>query len=163
MTHGSTAELGDKVKDLISGIEGTVVYTETSLQRCNRVAVHIKKKKGNEGAGLVILYDRPQVRVIKKGFVKPEKIKDTSLIQLGDLVKDLITGIEGVAVAREEYLFRCDRISVQPVSKNKKTADDIYNVDAQTLKVIKKAHVTLKDTSEPQKQSGCKMERRSAY
>jgi hypothetical protein len=35
-------------------------------------------------------------------------------IQLGDLVKDKISGFTGIAVAKTQWLTGCDRIDVQP-------------------------------------------------
>jgi len=35
-------------------------------------------------------------------------------IKLGQLVRDTLTGFEGVAVARTEWLFGCVRVTVQP-------------------------------------------------
>lgn len=41
------------------------------------------------------------------------------MIELGDKVKDPITGFKGTAVARSTYLYGCVRISVQgPVDKD---------------------------------------------
>ena len=36
-------------------------------------------------------------------------------IGLGMTVKDIITGLTGVAVCRSSYLTGCDRISIQPL------------------------------------------------
>ena len=40
-------------------------------------------------------------------------------ITLGDKVKDPITGVIGIAVARTEWLHGCARITVQPKGTNK--------------------------------------------
>ena len=40
-------------------------------------------------------------------------------IQLGDRVKDPVTGIEGIAMGKTEWLHGCFRINVQPKGKNK--------------------------------------------
>ncbi len=39
------------------------------------------------------------------------------MINLGDRVKDMVTGFTGIAVHRYEYLSGCARISVQPPVK----------------------------------------------
>ncbi|MCK5558785.1 MAG: hypothetical protein KAJ01_10415 [Candidatus Hydrogenedentes bacterium] len=38
------------------------------------------------------------------------------MIKLGDKVKDRISGFEGVAIGRAEYLYGCVQILVQPES-----------------------------------------------
>lgn len=58
-------------------------------------------------------------------------------IELGLTVKDKITGIVGVAVARTEYLTGCARISIQPTGvKDGKTADWV-TLDEGQLDVVK--------------------------
>ncbi|MEO8082530.1 MAG: hypothetical protein ABI780_01775 [Ardenticatenales bacterium] len=42
------------------------------------------------------------------------------MVQLGDKVRDLVTGFEGIAVASTTWLNGCERVSVQPVGKNEK-------------------------------------------
>lgn len=38
-------------------------------------------------------------------------------VKLGDKVKDVVSGLKGVAVARHIYLQGCNRITVQPPAK----------------------------------------------
>ncbi len=77
-------------------------------------------------------------------------------VELGDLVEDIVTGFQGVAIARELHLFRCDRVMVQPLAdkKTNKLSESVYTFDAQSLKVVKKAYVKKEKTSEPQKEVG---------
>jgi len=50
------------------------------------------------------------------------------MISLGSLVCDNITGFEGIAVSRTEYLFGCARMGVQPegLTQNNKPFDEEY-------------------------------------
>lgn len=58
-------------------------------------------------------------------------------IKLGQKVRDTITGLEGIAVARSEYLYGCVRIGIQPQEvKEGKPADWVY-VDEPQLRVVK--------------------------
>lgn len=150
-------ELGDKVKCIYDERSGIAVMREISLQKCDRVGVSVRV---DNGVSKIVIFDRPELKILKKGVISPRKEHDSPHIELGDMVKCLITGVEGVAVSREIYLFRCDRIGVQPVSKDKRNFIDAFTLDAQTLKVIKKKYVTLKETSEPQKNVGCRMIRK---
>ena len=60
-------------------------------------------------------------------------------IQLGDNVRDTISGFEGVATARVEYLYGCRRVTVTPrtIDKDGKPVEPQYFDEAQ-LEVIKK-------------------------
>jgi len=41
------------------------------------------------------------------------------MINLGDKVKDTVTGFTGIAVARVNWLHGCDRIIIQPIGTDK--------------------------------------------
>lgn len=59
-------------------------------------------------------------------------------IQLGDEVKDSITGFKGIAIGRTTWLTGCDRIMVQPKGINKE--GKIYepqSFDEGTLELVK--------------------------
>ena len=45
------------------------------------------------------------------------------MINLGDKVKDTISGFIGIAIAKHSYLYGCTRISVQPPVKEGKLAE----------------------------------------
>lgn len=49
------------------------------------------------------------------------------MINLGDKVRDKVTGFVGIAVCRSTYLNGCDRIAVQaPAKKNEKPLGWVY-------------------------------------
>lgn len=59
-------------------------------------------------------------------------------VGLGDRVKDRISGIKGIAIARTEWLYGCVRITIQPekLDKDGKQHDNI-SVDEPQVQVIK--------------------------
>ena len=60
------------------------------------------------------------------------------MIELGDKVKDTVTGFSGIAVCRSTYLQGCVRFGVQgQVTKNEAPAEWQY-FDEPQLKVVKK-------------------------
>lgn len=60
-----------------------------------------------------------------------------SRIELGDLVKDTVTGFQGVAIGRTEWLHGCERIIVQPkVGKDGKLGEN-GQFDEPQLDVVK--------------------------
>ena len=57
-------------------------------------------------------------------------------IVLGDKVEDRVTGLQGIAVARVEYLNGCVQFCVQPrTAKDAMVIDSLY-IDEGQLKVI---------------------------
>lgn len=63
--------------------------------------------------------------------------KGLKMIELGMHVKDKVTGVTGVAVARTEYLTGCARISVQPTDVKDGKVADWVTLDEGQWDVIK--------------------------
>ena len=57
------------------------------------------------------------------------------MVKLGDKVQDSISGFEGVAVSRTEYLYGCVRVGVE----GKKKPGESYYFDEQRLTVTTNA------------------------
>lgn len=56
------------------------------------------------------------------------------MIGLGDLVRDYITGLEGIAMARTEWLYGCKRIGVQSRRVNNDgTVPEVQWIDEDQL------------------------------
>lgn len=72
------------------------------------------------------------------------------MVELGDEVKDSVSGFRGIAVGRMTYLQGCARISVQPkVGKDGKLPES-GNFDEPQLIVLKhKAVVKLETKKDP--------------
>jgi ActR/RegA family two-component response regulator len=56
-------------------------------------------------------------------------------ITLGNRVKDIVTGFEGIATARLEYLNGCVQYCVKPTSKDNAMPEGQY-IDIQQLEVV---------------------------
>jgi len=78
-------------------------------------------------------------------------------VELGDEVKDTITGFKGIAVARTSWITGCDRITLQPqgLTKDNKTFE-AESFDEVTLVVTKpkKAKKVEKPKKKPRKNGG---------
>lgn len=69
--------------------------------------------------------------------------------QPGDLVKDLVTGFEGIVTSRTTWLHGCDRMIVQPqklTADGKPVEDSAFDEDR--LKIVKKAKIAWAAPSE---------------
>ena len=58
-------------------------------------------------------------------------------VRLGDKVRDTITGNEGIAVARTEWLHGCVRICIQPEGGKDGVPFDSFVVDEPQVEVVK--------------------------
>ena len=64
------------------------------------------------------------------------------MVELGDRVKDKITGLKGIVVSVSQFLYGCTRVGIQPEeAKDGKPAESFY-IDEPQCEVIKKEAVT---------------------
>lgn len=65
-------------------------------------------------------------------------------VELGDRVRDKVTGFDGIAIGMSRWISGCDQYAVQPckVSKDGKVSDSVW-FDVNRLDVVKKAVVKL--------------------
>lgn len=70
-------------------------------------------------------------------------------IKLGDKVRDKITGLQGVAIARHDYLHGCTRWSLQPVELKDGKPVDCSTFDDPQLEVVEAGNVPAKTGREP--------------
>jgi hypothetical protein len=69
---------------------------------------------------------------------------DTYLgINLGDKVKDTITGLEGVVLARAEYLTGCSQVNVQPLCDSTNEVKTSYWFDVERIESLEVAAVKV--------------------
>jgi hypothetical protein len=94
----------------------------------------------------------------------PRKAADTTTlptptiegkIELGDRIRDRVSGIEGIATARTEWLFGCVRFILQPQGEKKDwgTPHEGFSVDEPQLELVEKAVVAPPKKVEPVERS----------
>jgi len=72
-----------------------------------------------------------------------QKIKQR--IELGDKVRCIYTGFEGIAVARTEFINGCIQISIAPKwDKKTNPVEQEMSLDSKSLKIIKKNPIKVK-------------------
>jgi len=60
------------------------------------------------------------------------------MIELGDKVKDTISGLVGIAVHRKEYLNGCVQYGVEAKIKPGATEIPLWNIDEEQLIIVSK-------------------------
>lgn len=61
------------------------------------------------------------------------------MVNVGDSVKDTITGLAGIAVCRAVWLYGCVRVGVQPRTAKEGKVPDIVYIDEPQLRLVKRA------------------------
>lgn len=69
-------------------------------------------------------------------------------INLGDKVKDPVTGFTGIVVARTEWLYGCTRINVQPAVDKDGKMVEINSFDEPQLIVLKEGAIKVEKKEE---------------
>ena len=84
------------------------------------------------------------------------KKKNVTVIELGDVAKDKISGFEGVVVAITEWLHACKRVTLQPEDINPKTGQpvDNFTFDMPQLEMVNKGGYGKQEISEGEKTGG---------
>ena len=143
-------KLGDKVKDRVSGFEGIAVGVYTYLYGCRRIGVQPCTLKEDGSVKALHAFDEHQLVIIEPSVIEPALLPQAT-INLGDRVKDRLTGFDGIASGVFEFLGGIRNIAVQP-EKIKKDNDlcDSETFDEGRLEVVKpKAFDNARSKKEP--------------
>jgi len=71
-------------------------------------------------------------------------------IDLGDEVRDCVTGFRGVAVGKTKWLYGCERVVVQPRELRDGKVIDALSFDAPQLEIVQRAVVKVRGGQERQ-------------
>lgn len=137
-------QLGDLVKDKITGFQGVASSYTDFFHGCRRFGVQPQGvKKDGEGTHKAVSFDEPQLEILKRGLFKPNPITIADPLEMGDEVEDFVTQFRGIVVAIAVFPFAQRRIGVQPQHIKKEgegIADDQW-FDEPALLVKKKAKI----------------------
>ena len=71
-------------------------------------------------------------------------------VELGDKVQDIVTGLEGITVARTEYLYDCVQFTVKPPYNKKKGEQPKSGfVDEPQLVILEKGVIKKREAKFP--------------
>lgn len=126
--------LGDRVEDTLTGIEGVIITYYFHLNGCQYIEVEPDAKDNARAEPLYMSEDRFQISKRAAKFKVPEIA--TSHVKLGNKAKDMLTGLSGHAVIIQVPLFGAARVAIEPTEiKNGKLPDAIF-FDEQRVEVI---------------------------
>jgi len=85
-----------------------------------------------------------------KGTIVADNTNRTFLYELGSLISDRISGIEGILIARTQWLYGCNRYVMQPsVSTDGKPADTLHLDEGQVRYLSPPSSELFGDASDP--------------
>jgi hypothetical protein len=71
-------------------------------------------------------------------------------IQLGDKVKDRVTGFTGIVISRTEWLNGCIRIGIQPQELKDGKSIEAEWYDAQQVEILESGAIVLTPQTNPE-------------
>lgn len=150
----SELDLGDRVEDTLSGMEGTVVALAEHLTGCSRVGI-APVDPSRCGDDIFLYADQvTQIELDDGEEVTVDYEPTTSVdFDLGELVTDSVTGFEGVVAVVTFELYNCPRVGVQSVDVTDSTeTGDMEFFDAPRLEsqgtVVHEELADLQDTDD---------------
>lgn len=113
----SALELGDHIKDKISGFEGVVTSISEYIAGCKRIGVTPMELKSDGTPIDIQSFDEPNLEIVKKGILKSEVEEQPCQFKLGDRAEHKINGYSGVVTAITKYTSDWDYgITITPTT-----------------------------------------------
>jgi heat shock protein HspQ len=112
-------DLGDTARDTISGYEGVVTAIADHLTGCTRVEISQSESQIASSEWFYAEQLTTDVEDLERDFTH-DVVTDTDL-QLGQRVRDSVTGYEGHIITITYELFNCPRVLVQTGGEDKET------------------------------------------
>lgn len=114
----SRINIGDLVKDAITGVQGVCTAYGTCLNNCDRVSIQRLAEEGEKHNDVIndaYWFDEPQVVVLEKDYLNKDLIKEaeSNQIGLGDDVKHTFTEFNGYVTQIATWISGCVRVAVQ--------------------------------------------------
>lgn len=142
-------QLGNLVKDAVSGFTGIacsrIELMNGNVQFSVQPQLTPDSKPGEYPDAMSI--DFHSLEFVDERLAKTVTTPGPVTVQLGDKVRDIVTGIEGIAINRVTFINGCIYYNVQlPVEKDKHTglttvADPVFTMQSRLESVTKKAVV----------------------
>lgn len=133
-----TVEMGDEVKDLITGFTGIVTSISTYLHGMNQVGVQPPIDKEGKVPDC-INFDIVSLKILCKTRVQPSKEVMNIAVSLGDRAKDPITGLAGTVISSTLFLNGCTRMGLCPALDKDGKPQDTFYFAADRLVLVKPA------------------------
>ena len=135
--------LGDRVRDPISGYAGIVTAESLWLHGCIRDEVTAEAL--HEGKPIQPShFDQSQLDLVERAVHQPKTMTGGGIADLGDRVRCLVTGAEGIVVVVTTHLHGPKRLGVQSETvKDGKPLVDHYFDREQLQVLVKRVHAPM--------------------
>lgn len=112
MAKPGEVQLGQKVKDVVTGVEGIAVVLSDFWHGSSRIEIQPPKKKDGSVPEIHVA-DEAQIKVIDKKPIMDVPSHRPARFVYGQKVKDPVSGYAGTVNGRALFLNGCVRVGVQ--------------------------------------------------
>jgi len=141
-------ELGDIAKETVTGFTGIVVARTIWLSNCDQLTIQPQGLDKEGKPHQTRTFDEPRVVFVKKGKV-PTVPCGPPNCEVGDEVRDGLTGLVGIVTQVSIWNEGCIIVSVQPQGLKDGQPLPSASFDDRKLVVTKKAKVKLEPKPSP--------------
>ena len=129
-------QLGTRVKDILTGLEGVAVARTEWLYGCTRIGIESVDLKKDGKPSDSMWFDEQRVEAVEGGKGLPCQPAHKCDIKLGSKVKDTLTGFKGLASAKTTWLSGNINITVEPEELFEGKPITPHAFEAQRLELI---------------------------
>lgn len=149
--------LGERVKDKVSGVFGIVINYFFHLNGCQYVEFEPDAKDGVRVESVYMAEDRVEHFPGFNSSITPITPDISNChVKLGDKVKDTVSGFTGHAVIIQIPLFGAGRVAIEPPMEKDGKLGETQFFDEQRIEVIEvKAPPVAEAMPEERKKRGC--------
>jgi len=133
-------DLGDEVVDIVTGYKGIVRAHGETMTQVPNYGVQSSELDDNGDIKKWKWMDENIIELSEAGKVTPPAAEREFMFEIGDKVKDQLSGKKGIIFDRTSYMTGCNIYGVVPA---KKIDDDVDHVPEGRLKMIKKRKVDV--------------------
>lgn len=106
--------LGDVARDTVTSFEGVAIARSTCIHNCPRWTLQPREKKDGKPIESRSFDEPAVVFVAKTKLAAIPCTRPAEPVELGDTVRDEISGLKGIVTSITEFLAGCVRIGVNP-------------------------------------------------
>lgn len=133
-------ELGVIAKDTITGFQGVVVCHSTFLGNCPRYTLRPREVKDGKPVAPQA-FDNTRLAFVESTTLKVlHPTRPDEQVELGDRVRDAITGLEGIATSLHIYIDGCSHVGIQPRELKDGVPVEVSYMDEKDLTVLDRAN-----------------------
>jgi len=136
MEVDSEFELGEQVRDRISGFEGVVAAISHHLTGCTRIGVDPIGEENTTRRPDSEFFFEEQLETMDDVFTVSDEPVRCVDFELGTTVRDTVTNVEGVVSTVTFSLMNCPRVAIQPVEDDLTDVSDRQWVDVPRIEVV---------------------------